>query len=137
MSDYSSDRKGEQATEHDLMPVTASGENLNDIDAPNVNNPEHVAHHIVSPVMYLSIFGVLMIGTLLTAGAAYIPLGRLNAPVALAIACTKAVFVVLFFMHVKYSSRLVKLTVASGFFTFLILVFMSMSDYISRAWGQW
>lgn len=137
MSDYMSDRNGEQVTEHNLMPVTASGENLNDLDAPNVNNPEHVAHHIVSPVMYLAIFGVLMIGTLLTVGAAYLPLGRFNAPIAIAIACTKAVFVVLFFMHVKYSSRLVKLTVASGFFTFLILVFMSMSDYISRAWGLW
>ena len=43
----------------------------------------------------------------------------------------------LFFMHVKYSSRLVKLTVVSGFFTFLVLVIMSLSDYISRAWGQW
>jgi cytochrome c oxidase subunit 4 len=137
MSDYTSDRNGEQVTEHNLLPVTASGENLNDLDAPNVNNPEHVAHHIVSPVMYLSIFGVLMIGTLATVGFAYIPLGAFNAPVAIAIACTKAVFVVLFFMHVKYSSRLVKLTVASGFFTFLILVFMSLSDYISRAWGMW
>lgn len=137
MSDYMSDRNGEQIIEQNLMPVTAAGENLSDLDAPNVNNPEHVAHHIVSPLMYLAIFGVLMLGTLLTVGAAYIPLGRLNAPIAIAIACTKAVFVVLFFMHVKYSSRLVKLTVASGFFTFLILVFMSMSDYISRAWGQW
>ena len=137
MSDYTSDRNGEQATAHNLKPVTASGENLNEIDAPNVNNPEHVAHHIVSPVMYLAIFGVLMVGTLLTVGAAYLPLGIFNAPIAIAIACTKAVFVVLFFMHVKYSSRLVKLTVASGFFTFLILVFMCLSDYVSRAWGQW
>lgn len=137
MSDYTSNRDGEQIVEHNLMPVTVTGENLNEIDAPNVNNPEHVAHHIVSPVMYLSIFGVLMIGTLLTVGAAYLPLGVFNAPIAIAIACTKAVFVVLFFMHVKYSSRLVKLTVASGFFTFLILVFMSLSDYVSRAWGQW
>ncbi len=137
MSDYTSNRNGEQVTSQNLTPVTASGQNLNAIDAPNVNNPEHVAHHIVSPVMYLSIFGVLMIGTLATVGFAYVPLGRLNAPVAIAIACTKAVFVVLFFMHVKYSSRLVKLTVASGFFTFLILVFMSLSDYVSRAWGQW
>ncbi len=137
MSDYTSDRNGDQATAQNLMPVTASGENLNEIDAPNVNNPEHVAHHIVSPVMYLAIFGVLMIGTLATVGFAYVPLGPFNAPVAIAIACTKAVFVVLFFMHVKYSSRLVKLTVASGFFTFLILVFMSLSDYVSRAWGLW
>lgn len=137
MSDYKTTGNGDQVVEHNLKPVDAHQHNLDIHDAPNVNNPEHIAHHIVSPMMYLSIFGVLLVGTLLTAGAAYIPLGPLNAPVALAIACTKAVFVVLFFMHVKYSSRLVKLTVSAGFFTFLILVFMSLSDYVSRAWGQW
>ena len=57
--------------------------------------------------------------------------------IALAIACTKAVLVILFFMHIKYSSRVMKLTVASGFFTFLVLITMTLSDYISRAWGLW
>lgn len=126
-----------EAKSENLMPVGSHGENLDAHDPANVVNPEHVAHHIVSPTVYLMIFGVLMIGTALTAGMAYVPLGALNAPVAIAIACTKAVFVVLFFMHIKYSSRLVKLTVAAGFFTFLILVFMSLLDYVSRAWGQW
>jgi len=44
---------------------------------------------------------------------------------------------VLFFMHIKYSSKLMQLTVGAGVFTFLILVGMSLSDYISRAWGLW
>ena len=127
----------DQVTEHTLKPVDADQRNLDIHDATNIVNPEHVAHHIVSPTVYGIIFGILMLGTLLTAGAAYIPLGPLNAPVAIGIACTKAVFVVLFFMHVKYSSRLVKLTVAAGFFTFLVLVFMCLLDYVSRAWGQW
>ncbi len=127
----------DHTTSHNLTPVGAHGENLDVHDPANVVNPEHVAHHIVSPVVYLMIFGVLMVGTLLTVGASMVPLGWFNAPIAIAIACTKAVFVVLFFMHVKYSSRLVKLTVGAGFFTFLILVFMSLLDYISRAWGQW
>ncbi len=78
-----------------------------------------------------------MLGTLLTVGASLLPLGIFNAPIAIGIACTKAVFVVLFFMHVKYSSRLVKLTVSAGFFTFLVLVMMSMLDYFTRAWGLW
>lgn len=127
----------DQAVSHNFKPVDAGHGNLDSQDPENVTNPEHVAHHIVSPVVYGMIFGVLMIGTLLTVGASMIPLGPLNAPIAIGIACTKAVFVVLFFMHVKYSSRLVKLTVAAGFFTFLILVFMSLLDYVSRAWGQW
>ena len=132
MSDYV-----EQTHSHSTKPVGTHGENLDSHDPGNVTNPEHIAHHIVSPVVYAMIFGVLLVGTLLTVGAAMIPLGPFNAAVAIGIACTKAIFVVLFFMHVKYSSKLVKLTVASGFFTFLILVTMSMSDYISRAWGLW
>jgi len=57
--------------------------------------------------------------------------------VAIAIACIKAVLVVLFFMHVKYSSKLTKLTVFAGLFTFLTLIGMTLSDYFSRAWGRW
>jgi cytochrome c oxidase subunit 4 len=118
-------------------PVDAHHDNIDVHDPDNITNPEHVAHHIVSPMMYLSIFGVLMLGTALTVIASMLPLGVFNAPIAIAIACTKAVFVVLFFMHVKYSSRLVKLTVSAGFFTFFVLVMMTMLDYVSRAWGQW
>ncbi len=136
MSEPTRTKAGDQIVAQN-PPVTADQANLDTQDAPNVNNPEHIAHHIVSPKVYLAIFGVLMIGTLATVGASLVPLGPFNAAVAIGIACTKAVFVVLFFMHVKYSSRLVKLTVASGFFTFLILVFMSLSDYISRSWGLW
>ena len=60
-----------------------------------------------------------------------------NPVVALAIATTKAMLVVLFFMHVKYSTRLTKLTVASGIFMFLVLIGMTMTDYFTRAWGRW
>jgi cytochrome c oxidase subunit 4 len=93
--------------------------------------------HIVGPKTYGLIFGALLIFTALTVGASYLELGIFNAVVALAIACIKAVLVILFFMHVKYSSRLTKLTVAAGFFTFLVLISMSLTDYISRAWGLW
>ena len=127
----------EPVTSHHLTPVDSEQHNLDYHDPMNVTNPEHVAHHIVSPAVYGMIFGVLMIGTLATVGASMLPLGMFNAPIAIAIACTKAVFVVLFFMHVKYSSRLVKLTVSAGFFTFFVLVMMTMLDYFTRAWGQW
>jgi cytochrome c oxidase subunit 4 len=45
--------------------------------------------------------------------------------------------VVLFFMHVKYSTKLTKLTVAAGLFMFLVLVGMTLADYFTRAWGRW
>jgi cytochrome c oxidase subunit IV len=106
-------------------------------DPSNVVNPEHSEHHVVTPGIYMIVFATLLIFTGLTVVAAYVEMGILNPVVALGIACFKAVVVILFFMHVKYQSKLVKLTVASGFFTFLVLITMTLSDYISRAWGLW
>ncbi|HEY9126204.1 MAG TPA: cytochrome C oxidase subunit IV family protein [Acidobacteriaceae bacterium] len=98
---------------------------------------QHPEHHIVSPAVYATIFVALLIGTALTIGASYVEMGPFNPIVAILIAVCKATLVILYFMHVKYSSKLTKLTVGAGVFTFLILVGMSLSDYISRAWGQW
>lgn len=98
---------------------------------------QHAEHHIVSPITYLIIFFALLVGTAITIGASYLEMGPWNPVVAILIACVKATLVVLFFMHVKYSSKLMKLTVGAGVFTFLILVGMSLADYFTRAWGQW
>jgi len=94
-------------------------------------------HHIVSPKVYGAILLALLVGTALTVWASYVDLGVLNPIIALAIACTKATLVVLFFMHVKYSSKLTQLTIFCGVFMFLTLIGMTLADYISRAWGQW
>ena len=104
---------------------------------PGPSEPTHHEEHIVSPKIYLLIGTALLILTGTTAAVSYIDLGVFNAVVALAIACLKMSLVVLFFMHVKYSSGLTKLTVAAGFFTFIVLITMTMTDYISRAWGRW
>ena len=64
-------------------------------------------------------------------------MGPFNPIVALAIAAIKMMLVVLFFMHVKYSTKLTKLTVGAGLFTFLVLVGMTLADYFTRAWGRW
>ena len=106
-------------------------------DPVNVTNPEHAEHHIVTPIQYCMVFGTLLVFTGVTVGAAYVDMGPLNPVVSLGIACFKAVIVILFFMHVKYQSRLIKMTVGAGFFTFLVLITMTMADYISRAWGMW
>ena len=106
-------------------------------DDLNITNPEHAEHHIVTPMNYLFVYIALIIGTILTVVAADIDMGVFNPIIALGIACTKACVVILFFMHVKYQSRLVKLTVSAGFFTFLVLITMTLTDYMSRAWGLW
>lgn len=107
------------------------------MDEANVTNPQHGEHQIVTPAQYGIVYAVLLAGTLLTVVAAYVDLKVLNPIIALAIACAKAVVVILFFMHVKFQSRLIKMTVAAGFFTFMILITMTMADYMSRAWGRW
>ena len=106
-------------------------------DASNVTNPEHAEPHLVTPFQYSLVFLALLVGTGLTVLAAYFDLGPFNPILALGIATAKALIVILFFMHVFFQSRLIKMTVATGFFTFLVLIMMTMSDYISRAWGRW
>src|ERR1700722_15718351 len=106
-------------------------------DPSNVTNPEHAKHHIVPPLQYCLVFAPLLGGTAATLWAAYIDLGWANPVIALFIACFKACVVILFFMHAKYQSRLIKMTIGSGFFLFLVLITMTMTDYISRAWGTW
>ncbi len=96
---------------------------------------EHI--HVVSPKVYLAILVILLIFTATTVAVSYVDLGVFNAVVALAIACIKMMLVVLFFMHIKYSTKLTKLTVVSGVFIFFTLISLTLADYISRAWGRW
>ena len=91
-----------------------------------------MAGHVSPKSTYYMIFGALMVGTAITVAAAFVDLGILNFPVALAIAVTKATLVILFFMHVKYSSRLTKLFVGMAFFFLAILFGLTLTDYLSR-----
>lgn len=97
-----------------------------------MNEREHAHGHIAPVGLYITIFLALMVMTALTVGAAFFNLGLLNASVALAIAIFKATLVVLFFMHVKYQSRLTKLVVMTGLFFLVILLGETMIDYASR-----
>lgn len=90
--------------------------------------------HIVPKSTYYAIFAALMVGTALTVGAAFVDLGELNTIVALTIAFTKASLVVLFFMHVKYSSKLTWLVVIASVFWLGLLLFITLGDYVTRGW---
>jgi cytochrome c oxidase subunit 4 len=94
--------------------------------------------HIVPKSTYYLIFAALMLGTALTVGAAFVDLGNTaNTVVALAIACTKATLVVLFFMHVKYSPKLTWLVVIASLFWLMLLLLITMGDYATRGWGTY
>ena len=101
-----------------------------------MSTTEH-EHHVVGPKTYLLILLALLVLTATTTGAAFINMGVFSPIVALGIACLKAVLVILFFMHIRYSSKVMMLTVGAGFFTFMVLVGMTLADYFTRAWGRW
>jgi cytochrome c oxidase subunit 4 len=95
--------------------------------------------HVAPKSLYYTVFIALIIGTGLTVLAAEIDLGALNNVVMIAIAGTKAPLVILFFMHVRWSTRLTWVVAGSGFFWLLILFGITMADYMSRGWveGTW
>jgi cytochrome c oxidase subunit 4 len=99
------------------------------------NGEMQATRHVVTPRTYVTIFLALMVLTAVTVGAAYIDLGPFNTLVALVIACTKMLLVVLFFMHVRYSSRLTWAVVAAGFFWLALLLLLTLSDYVTRGPG--
>jgi cytochrome c oxidase subunit 4 len=82
------------------------------------------------------VFGALIVGTILTVLVASADLGALNNVVMLAVACMKALLVVLYFMHVRWSTRLTWVFAGSGFVWLLILFGLTLTDYMSRGWVQ-
>ncbi len=94
---------------------------------------EHATHgHIVPISTYLLVFIALLIGTALTTEVAKHDLGRWNTVVALAIAVTKMILVVLFFMHVKYATGLTRVVIIAGFFWLAIMITLSCTDELTR-----
>lgn len=92
--------------------------------------------HVAPKSLYYIVFIALIFGTGLTVAAAEVDLGALNNIVMIAIAGTKALLVILFFMHVRWGTRLTWVVAGSGFFWLLILFGITMTDYMSRGWVQ-
>jgi cytochrome c oxidase subunit IV len=90
--------------------------------------------HIASVRTYVLIFTMLMVFTAITVAVAFTNLGPFNFPIAISIAIIKATLVVLFFMHLKYSSQLTKLIIGVGLFFLFVLFSLTMTDYVSRGW---
>jgi cytochrome c oxidase subunit 4 len=90
--------------------------------------------HVLPLGIYYGIFAALLVLTGITVGVAFLDLGPLNTVVALTIAAFKAVLVLLYFMHARYSSRLVWLCIGAGVLWFVLLIALTMADYESRGW---
>ena len=93
-----------------------------------------MSEHVVPARTYYLIFLILMVCTSITVAVAFVDLGPLNTVVAMTIAVLKATLVVLFFMHVKYSTRLTWAVVLGSVFWLGILLALTLGDYLTRSW---
>ena len=93
-----------------------------------------MAEHIVTKKQYSYVFGTLLLLTFVTTAVGMINLGRLNVVVALVIAVIKATLVVLFFMHIYWSTKLTKVVVVSGLAWLALLLWLTLTDVLSRGW---
>jgi cytochrome c oxidase subunit IV len=90
------------------------------------------SRHVSSPALYFKVWGALMLLLLVTWGVAQVNLHQLNIVAAMTIAVVKLLLVILYFMHVRHSSRVTWLFVAAGFFWLSIMFTLTMGDYLSR-----
>jgi cytochrome c oxidase subunit 4 len=92
------------------------------------------AQPIVPVKTYLLVFLALLVLVLVTTGVAFVNLGPLNTVVALGIAFVKMMLVLLFFMHLAHSPKLLRVTVVAAFFWLALLIALVFTDYRSRPW---
>jgi cytochrome c oxidase subunit 4 len=90
--------------------------------------------HVAPVKLYLAVFAALLVLLIVTVAANYVPLGKFNVVIALSIAIAKTLLVMLFFMHVRWSGRLIWIYVGVGFFWLAILLALTMSDFLTRWW---
>lgn len=91
-------------------------------------------HHVIPIRVYLTIIAILFFLTFVTVWVAFLDFGFLNTVIAVGIACIKALLVVMYFMHLKYSARVLWLYAGAGAIFFVILIALTLSDYRSREW---
>jgi len=95
-----------------------------------------MSEHIMSSKFYYGIWIALLCLTVITAAVSFVDLGPFNTIVCLVIATFKALLVVLFFMHVKYTSeKLTKAVIIAAIFWLFLLLALSMADYTTRLIG--
>jgi cytochrome c oxidase subunit 4 len=93
-------------------------------------------HHVVSTKVYVNNAIALFVLFVLTVGAAFINLGTLNLAIAMAIAIAKATLIILYFMHVRYTTNAIRVWVIASFFGLAVLIGGTLHDYYTRHWPR-
>ena len=121
--------------------VGHAGSGIGPDGGPTEHNQDHLDEHThhVSMGTYYAVFAFLMVMLFVTVGAWYIdehvrPLGSWSIPIAVGIATVKAVAIVLIFMHVKFSSKLVQIFACTGLVFMGIMFVLTFNDYFTRGW---
>jgi len=96
---------------------------------------KHVHEHVDSVGTYVGVLLLLLAATVATTLVAFVDLGDFSVVVALAIACGKMLLVALFFMHVRYSTKLTRLVILGGLMWLAILLLLTLTDFATRGWG--
>ena len=92
------------------------------------------SEHIDSVKTYAAVLIALLALTVITTLVAFVDLGDFSVVAALAIAVTKMLLVALFFMHVRYSTKLTRLVIVGGLLWLAILLLLTLSDFFTRGW---
>jgi len=90
--------------------------------------------HVVPKKIYFAVFGSLLVLTAATTGVAFIDLGEWNTVAALIIAVCKASLVAIFFMHLRWSTKLMRVVFLSALLWLAILICLTSMDFFSRTW---
>jgi cytochrome c oxidase subunit 4 len=93
-----------------------------------------MAEHKIDTKIYYMVFATLLLMTLITVEVSFYDVGILNFSLALTIACFKALLVILYFMHVRYSTGLTGIFVGAGFVFLAIMLAFSLMDLLTRDW---
>ncbi len=119
-----------EVARHETTPGSLAGDRIEDT--------HETGHHIVPISVYVKVITALMVLLVITLGAAAVDFGKMGLPwlnivIAMTIAIVKAVLIILYFMHVRYSSKLIWVFSGAAFFWVMLLFVMTLVDYFSRA----
>ncbi len=90
--------------------------------------------HPITPRTYVGVFLTLLFLTGLTTGVAFIDMHRFNIVVAIAIALTKTMLVILYFMHIRFSSKVTKVYIMTALVWLGLLIVGTAHDVFTRGW---
>ena len=95
-----------------------------------MNSAKSTAIHLwIVPGAVWVALGVLLAATVISA---YIPLGTFNTIINLAVAAAKVALILVFFMKLRSSSALIRITSLAGLFWLVFLFSLTAGDYLTR-----